>query len=71
MSVTQDYKTVATEIMRTLGDDHYATLLDALLTRREYLNKMIMADGKFPGWHEEQRRLYSLLDAIGQSSLRS
>jgi len=70
MSVTQDYKKIPAEIMKSLGDDHYATLLDALLTRRDYLNKMIMADGKFPGWHEEQRRLNSLLDAIGQSSLR-
>lgn len=70
MSVTQDYKIVGKETMQILGDQHYATLLDALLTRRDYLKKMIMADGKFPGWHEEQRRLNSLLNALGHGDLQ-
>lgn len=70
MSVTQDYKVVGFEISELLGFDHYASLLDALLTRRDYLKKMIMADGKFPGWHEEQRRLNSLLNALGHGALQ-
>ena len=70
MSVTQDYKSLPTAIYELLGHDHYSTLLDALNTRRDYLKQMIMADGKFPGWHEEQRRLNALYNDIGQGALQ-